>query len=261
MPDLTRSTLPTSGDGVHLFLGQRHHFPSVMQVHLHLRIPGPAAAAFPGLTAHARLRLAQGDSLRIPFVLLPYEGPVLAGSPTLGPAQPDDLVAHLARPGDRAPWLDEPACPPEEVQRWLRGEAFRRCAPDLLLASLLGLAPDALSHGPRRVRIALDPVALSPLGIPGAAWADGLLRPDAMGFKITDGIHSGYPQSPNDLKAGYGDGHDLRLDQIADHLVMAEIDLESALRGVTNATHAVRRVAQVLDAAISVFSQQSAFGP
>jgi hypothetical protein len=227
----------------------------------HLRIPSPAANTFPGLTAHARLRLADGDSLRVPLCLLPYEGPTVVGAPAPGPAADSDLLAHLSRPEDRAPWLLDPSCSLQEAERWVRAEAFRRCPPEILLATLLGLPSDALAHGPRRLRIALGAEALAPLDIPGEAWGEGRLGADNYGFSIEDGPHAGRPDSPADLTAGYGEGHDVRLDRIAEHLVLAEIDLAAALQRVSQAPHAVVRLARVLDQALAVFGQQAAFGP
>jgi hypothetical protein len=232
-----------------------------MEIRPHLRIPSPAANTFPGLTAHARLRLAQGESLRVPLRMLPYEGPALAGPPAPGLPAPSDLVAHLARPEDRAPWLLDPACSLQEAERWVRAEAFRRCPPEILLATLLGLRPDALAHGPRRLRIALGAERLAPLGIPGEAWGEGWLRAGSRGFPIEDGLHEGRPDAPADLTAGYGEEHDVRLDRIAEHLVMEEIDLATALQRAPRATHAVLRLARVLDQALAIFAQQGAFGP
>lgn len=232
-----------------------------MQPYMHLRIPPPADRSFPGLTPHARLRLALGEALRVPLQILPYEGPVLAGAPTPGPAAPDDLVAHLSRPEDVAPWTADPACPPAEAERWLRGEAFRRCPPEILLAYLLGLPQDALQGRARRVRITLGADLLGPLGIPGEAWGEGQLRPDSRGFSLDDGLHAGRPDAPADLTAGYGEGHDVRLDRIAEHLVLGEIDLAAAVRRAPHAPHAVLCLARALDQAVSTYAQQGAFGP
>ena len=232
-----------------------------MELALHLRIPSSAAHTFPGLTAHTRLRLAQGESLRVPLRVLPYEGPTLAGPPAPGMPAPSDLVAHLGRSEDRAPWLLDPDCSPSEAERWLHAEAFRRCPPEILLASLLGLPADALAAKPRRLRIALGAEVLAPLGIPGEAWGEGWLRKDSRGFPIEDDLHEGRPSSPADLTAGYGEGYDVRLDRIAEHLLMAEIDLAIALQRAPHAPHAVLRLARVLDQAISIFVQQGAFGP
>lgn len=227
----------------------------------HLSIPAHAALRFPGLSAHARLRLQTSVVLRVPLRILPYEGPVIVAPPVPGPADPTDLQAHLSRPEDRAPWLDEPTCSLAEAERWLRAEAFRRCPPEILLASLLGLPPDALQGSPRRVRIALAQDALAPLGIPGEAWGEGTLHPGLHGFSLDDGIQEGRPAHAPDLAAGYGDGHEIQIGRIAESLVMSEIDLAAAVQRAPDARHAVVRVAQVLDQAISVFAQQGAFGP
>jgi hypothetical protein len=115
------------------------------------------------------------------------------------------------------------------------------------------LPSDALADGPRRLRIFLGAETLAPLGIPGEAWGEGRLDADTYGFSIEDGPHAGRPDSPADLTAGYDEGHDVRLDRIAEHLVLAEIDLAAALHQVSQAPHAVVRLAHVLDRALAVF--------
>jgi len=227
----------------------------------YLSIPARAALRFPGLSAHARLRLQAGAVLRVPLRILPHEGPVVVGPPVPGPADPADLQAHLSRPEDQAPWLQDPACTLDEAERWLRAEAFRRCPSDILLASMLGLPMDALTGRARHVRIALTQDLLGSLGIPGDAWGEGPLAPDSRGFSLHDGIHEGRPATPPDLTAGYGDGHDVRLDRIGEHFVLGEIDLETALQRAPHAHHAVLRLARVLDQAVSIIGQQGAFGP
>jgi len=225
----------------------------------HLSIPARAALRFPGLSAHARLRLRAGAVLRVPLRILPYEGPVVVGPPVPGPADPADLQAHLSRSEDEAPWLQDPACTPAEAERWLRAEAFRRCPPEFLLASLLGLPKDALAGGARRVRFTLAQDLLGPLGIPGDAWGEGPLAADSRSFSLHDGIHEGHPTTPPDLTAGYGDGHDVRLDRISEHFFLGTIDLNTALQRAPHAHHAVLRLAQVLDRAVSIIGQHNAF--
>ena len=225
----------------------------------YLSIPTLAALHFPGLSAHTRLRLQAGAVLRVPLRILPYEGPVLVGPPAPGPADSADFQADLSRPEDEAPWLQDSACTLAEAERWLRAEAFRRCPPEILLASLLGLPKDALVGGARRVRIALTQDLLAPLGIPGNAWGEGPLAADSRSFSLHDGIHEGRPTTPPDLTAGYGDGHDVRLDRIAEHFCLGKIDLNTALQRAPHAHHAVLRLAQVLDQVVSIIGEHRAF--
>jgi hypothetical protein len=225
----------------------------------YLSIPAHAALRFPELSAHTRLRLQAGDVLRVPLRILPYEGPVVVGPPVPGPADPADLQAHLSQPEDEAPWLQDPACTPAEAEHWLRAEAFRRCPREFLLASLLGLPKDALAGSARRVRVALAQDLLGPLGIPGNAWGEGLLAADSSSFSLHDGIHEGHPTTPPDLTAGYGDGHDVRLDRIAERFCLGKIDLNTALQRAPHAHHAVLRLAQVLDQVVSIIGEYLAF--